>query len=130
MQSVTWFNWRYKTGQMFRRGAHDGDVGQSRFAVVAALLIMTCAVSVGVVQARAEGSAQGHGSSEAGPKSGADGAPTAQGREARPEHDADASDLARPGGPPPRPRPFGDGDNTPRSDEGCPYRGRKLDLIV
>lgn len=113
------------------RGDASSCAERPRMSVMAALLLMALAVANLAPAARAGGMAGpqpgvGQGS---GPAAGSDTAPPAMDRDARPEHDADASG-ARPDVQRPRPRQFDDGDRAPRSDEGCPYRGRKLDLIV
>ena len=111
------------------RGGAYGRAQRPRFAVMAALLLMALAVATVVPAARAgdlTGPRPGQGT---GPAPGPDTAPPAEDSDARPEHDADAS-RPRPDGQRPRPRLFDDGNRAPRADEGCPYRGRKLDLIV
>ena len=50
-------------------------------------------------------------------------------RDMRPGQDADGDERTGPA-PRARPRVPEDWDHSPRTGEGCPYRGRKLDLIV
>lgn len=113
------------------RGDACSGAERPRMSVMAALLLMVLAVANVAPAARAGGMAgpQPGVGPDARPSPGSDTPPPAIDRDDRPERDADAPGT-RPDVQRPRPRQFDDGDRAPRSDEGCPYRGRKLDLIV